>query len=161
MHMGEAELQINRCLNLAQYRYAGESKNIFPLPGIKPRFLCHPALNLVNTQPELSQLLPPWGKVRNPLLLQFSSAHHSQKWAFIDSMWHKKIPSSSRQFWEAKVEWLPRHRWEDNIKMDLKRLDGGGMDLINLAQDRTGGELSWMRLWTFGFHIMQGISWVA
>jgi hypothetical protein len=30
----------------------------------------------------------------------------------------------------------PRHRWEDNIKMDLREVGCGGMDWINLAQDR-------------------------
>jgi hypothetical protein len=32
----------------------------------------------------------------------------------------------------------PRHRWEDNIKMDLREvgLGGGGADWIDLAQDR-------------------------
>jgi ribosomal protein S4E len=32
----------------------------------------------------------------------------------------------------------PRRRWEDNIKMDLQevRVGCGGMDLIELAQDR-------------------------
>ena len=34
----------------------------------------------------------------------------------------------------------PRHRWEDNIKMDLQELGCGGMDWIELAQDR-------FRLW--------------
>jgi len=29
----------------------------------------------------------------------------------------------------------PRHRWEDNIKMDLQEL-GGGRDWMELAQDR-------------------------
>ena len=29
----------------------------------------------------------------------------------------------------------PRHRWEDNIKMDLQKV-GWGMDGIDLAQDR-------------------------
>ena len=29
-----------------------------------------------------------------------------------------------------------RHRWEDNIKMDLQELGCGVMDLIELAQDR-------------------------
>jgi len=29
----------------------------------------------------------------------------------------------------------PRHRWEDNIKMDLKEMGCGGMDWIELAQD--------------------------
>ena len=30
----------------------------------------------------------------------------------------------------------PRHRWEDNIKMDLQEVGCGGMDSILLAQDR-------------------------
>jgi hypothetical protein len=30
----------------------------------------------------------------------------------------------------------PRHRWEDNIKMDLREIELGGMDWIDLAQDR-------------------------
>ena len=30
----------------------------------------------------------------------------------------------------------PSHRWEDNIKMDLQEVGCGGMDWINLAQDR-------------------------
>jgi hypothetical protein len=29
----------------------------------------------------------------------------------------------------------PRCRWENNIKMDLKEVRGGGMDCIELAQD--------------------------
>jgi len=30
----------------------------------------------------------------------------------------------------------PRRRWEDNIKMGLKEVGCGGMDWIELAQDR-------------------------
>jgi len=30
----------------------------------------------------------------------------------------------------------PMHRWEDNIKVDLKEVGCGGMDWIELAQDR-------------------------
>jgi hypothetical protein len=30
----------------------------------------------------------------------------------------------------------PRRRWEDNIKMDLQEVGCGGMDRIELAQDR-------------------------
>ena len=30
----------------------------------------------------------------------------------------------------------PRHRWDDNIKMDLQEVGYGGMDWIELAQDR-------------------------
>jgi hypothetical protein len=30
----------------------------------------------------------------------------------------------------------PRHRWEDNIKMDLQGVGCGGVDWIELVQDR-------------------------
>ena len=30
----------------------------------------------------------------------------------------------------------PMRRWEDNIKIDLQRVECGGMDLIDVAQDR-------------------------
>jgi len=30
----------------------------------------------------------------------------------------------------------PRRRWKDNIKMDLQEVGYGGMDWIELAQDR-------------------------
>ena len=30
----------------------------------------------------------------------------------------------------------PRHRWEDNIKMDLQEVGQGGMDWIDVCQDR-------------------------
>jgi hypothetical protein len=30
----------------------------------------------------------------------------------------------------------PRRRWADNIKIDLREIGWGGMDGINLAQDR-------------------------
>jgi hypothetical protein len=30
----------------------------------------------------------------------------------------------------------PRRRWEDNIKMELQEVGGGGMNYVELAQDR-------------------------
>jgi hypothetical protein len=36
----------------------------------------------------------------------------------------------------------PRRRWENNIKMDLRKVERGGMDWIHLAQDRD----QWMAL---------------
>jgi len=30
----------------------------------------------------------------------------------------------------------PRRRWEDTIKMDLQEVEHGGMDWIDMAQDR-------------------------
>ena len=37
---------------------------------------------------------------------------------------------------EKKPLGRPRRRWEDNIKMDLQEVGCGGMDWIELAQDR-------------------------
>jgi len=31
-----------------------------------------------------------------------------------------------------------RHRWEDNIKMDLQEVEWGDMDWIDLAENRDG-----------------------
>jgi hypothetical protein len=36
----------------------------------------------------------------------------------------------------GKPEEIPRREWEDNIKMDLREMEEGGMDWIHLAQDR-------------------------
>jgi hypothetical protein len=33
-------------------------------------------------------------------------------------------------------EYLPRRRWEDNIKMDFREMECGGMDCIELVMDR-------------------------
>jgi hypothetical protein len=48
----------------------------------------------------------------------------------------------------------PGHRWEDNIKMDLREIGWGGVDWIDLAQDTD----QWRDL---GFHKMLGNSLVA
>jgi hypothetical protein len=37
---------------------------------------------------------------------------------------------------EEKALGRPRHRWEDNMKMDLQEVGFGVMDWIDLAQDR-------------------------
>jgi hypothetical protein len=51
----------------------------------------------------------------------------------------------------------PRHRWVDNIKMDLRDIWIG---LIWLRIGTNGG-LLWTRRWTFGSHKMLGSSRVA
>jgi hypothetical protein len=33
----------------------------------------------------------------------------------------------------------PRHRWEDNMKINLEKVGCGVMEWIELAQDRAGG----------------------
>jgi hypothetical protein len=43
-------------------------------------------------------------------------------------------------WWESKKEKRPvgrtRRRWMDNMKMDLREIKWGGMDWIDLVQDR-------------------------
>ena len=40
---------------------------------------------------------------------------------------------------------IPRRRWEDDIKMDLREVGGGCGDWIELVQDRTGDGHLWVR----------------
>ena len=43
------------------------------------------------------------------------------------------------EFWRGNLRervGRPRRRWENNVKMDLQEVGGGGMDWIDLAQDR-------------------------
>jgi hypothetical protein len=37
---------------------------------------------------------------------------------------------------EKRLLGRPRHRWENNIKMDLQEVGGGGGDWMDLAQNR-------------------------
>jgi len=37
---------------------------------------------------------------------------------------------------EKRPLWRPRHRWKDNIKMDLQEVECGGMDWVELDQGR-------------------------
>jgi hypothetical protein len=49
-----------------------------------------------------------------------------------------------------------RSRWEDNIKVDLKEVGCGGMDCIELAQDRYRWRALLNAVMNFGFHKMRG-----
>ena len=52
----------------------------------------------------------------------------------------------------------PRHRWEDNIKMDLEEVRKGCGDWMELAQDRDRWRVLVSTVMNFGFHKMRGIS---
>jgi hypothetical protein len=46
------------------------------------------------------------------------------------------IMIKSRMRWARYVLGRPRRRWVDNVKIDLREIEWGGMDWIDLAQDR-------------------------
>jgi hypothetical protein len=51
----------------------------------------------------------------------------------------------------------PRHRWEDNIKMDLQEVGGGRGDWMELPQDRD----RWRELRNLGFVIKNALNTVS
>jgi hypothetical protein len=71
---------------------------------------------------------------------------------YADSSMHmssvKCIQSYGCKIWIEETDWRPRHRWEDNIEIDLKEIGMDGVYGINLA-------------WTLLFHKRQGISWLT
>ena len=46
----------------------------------------------------------------------------------------------------------PRHRWEDNIKLDLREVGCGGADWMELAQGRDSWRALVNAVMNFGFH---------
>jgi hypothetical protein len=55
-------------------------------------------------------------------------------------MWHIwKTGGVYTVFWWGDLKkklGRPRHRWEDNIKIDLQEVEWGGMNWSDLAQDK-------------------------
>jgi hypothetical protein len=52
----------------------------------------------------------------------------------------------------------PRHSWVDNIKMDLREIGSGGMDWIDVAQNRDQWRALVSTVITFVFHKILGSS---
>jgi hypothetical protein len=52
----------------------------------------------------------------------------------------------------------PRRRWEDNIKTDLREVGWGGIDWIDLVQDRDKWRVLVCTVMNLQFHKMRGIS---
>ena len=47
----------------------------------------------------------------------------------------RRVQGFGGETWGKEPLGRPRHRWEDNIKMDLQEVGCGGRDWIELAQD--------------------------
>ena len=48
----------------------------------------------------------------------------------------RRVQVFGGETWGKRPLEIPRHRWEDNIKMALKEVGSGGLDSIKLAEDR-------------------------
>jgi hypothetical protein len=48
----------------------------------------------------------------------------------------RRVQGFGGEIWGKETIGRPGRRWEDNIKMDLQDISCGGMDWIELAQDR-------------------------
>ena len=65
------------------------------------------------------------------------------------------------EMWGKESLERSRHSWEDNIKMDLQDVGWGGMGWIDWLRTGSGSWCLWMWQWTFRFHNMQGVCWLA
>jgi len=97
--------------------------------------------------PKRDEVIGEWRKLHNEELNDLYSSPHivrviksrRMKWAgHVARMWarrgvYKVLVGKP----EGKIPLgRPRRRWDDNIKMDLQEVGCGGMDWIDLAQDR-------------------------
>ena len=73
----------------------------------------------------------------------------------------RHIQGFGGETWGKETTWKAQARWEDNIKMDLQEVGCGAWTGSIWVRIGTGGGHLWMRQWTFGFHKMRGISWLA
>ena len=55
----------------------------------------------------------------------------------------------------------PRHRWKDNIKIDLQEVGGGCGDWMELAKDRDKWRALVSTVMNLRVPKMRGISWLA
>ena len=65
------------------------------------------------------------------------------------------------EIWGKTPLGRPTRKWEDNIKMDPQGVVCGAWTGSDWLRIEKSGGLLWVRWWTFGFHKMRWISWVA
>ena len=78
-----------------------------------------------------------FGPKRNEITGEWRKLHNEELMDLYSLPSIVRVVKSRRMRWAGHVVHMgrPRHRWEDNIKMDLQEVGGGG-DWMELAQDR-------------------------
>jgi hypothetical protein len=98
-------------------------------------------------KPKRDEVIGGWGKLHNQELHNFYGSPciiRIMKSKKIRWMWHVARMGENRNAYRILVGkpegkgplGEPRRRWENNIRMDLREIGWGGMDWIDLAQDR-------------------------
>jgi hypothetical protein len=97
--------------------------------------------------PKKGEVIGEWRKLHNE---EFNVLHCSPNIVWVMKSRRMRWAGNVVRMWERRGEYRvlvgkpegkrplgrPRHRWVDNIKMDLQEVGCGGMDWIDLAQDR-------------------------
>ena len=78
---------------------------------------------------------PVWGSARCKQLLTVKTYHVTNRSQRKPRTWTDTLVRPKQWKWNMRFG-TPRRRWEDNIKMDIQEVGCGGMDWIELAQDR-------------------------
>jgi len=96
--------------------------------------------------PERDEVTVEWRKLHNEELNDLYSSHNIVWVTKLRTIWMGHVASTGQRSGVYRVlvgkperkrpQGRPRHRWEDNIKMDLQEVECAGMDWINVAQDR-------------------------
>jgi hypothetical protein len=103
--------------------------------------------------PKRDELRGEWRKLHNQELNDlYSSPNIVQVIKSSRMRWARHVVRTGRReacigFWWVNLrerdQWGdPRHRWEDNIRMDLQEVGCGGMNWIRLGTGECGNELS-------------------
>jgi len=99
--------------------------------------------------PKRDEVTGRWGKLHNERLSDLYSLPHIVRVVKSRRMrWAGHVPRMGEDIVVHRVLvgkpvgkrplWSQRHKWEDNIKMDLQEVGGGLGDWMELAQDRDG-----------------------
>jgi hypothetical protein len=87
--------------------------------------------------PKREEVTRSWGKLHNEELHNLYSSPSIIKMIKSRSMrWIGHVARTGRSgIYIRRKETRPKHRWMDNIRMDLREIGWGDMDWIDLAQD--------------------------
>jgi hypothetical protein len=90
--------------------------------------------------PKGDEVTGEWRKMYNEELNDLNSSSTSRRIIWVGYVARMGERRGLYRVLEGKTEgkrplWRPRHRWEDNIKMNLQEVRCVGMDWIELAQD--------------------------